>query len=67
MKSSWKPAAAASGRCAGNDAEAEEEDGPPLMNRWQLYEEWGWPFEIVQLRPFRFDPRRPGEKRYLGW
>jgi hypothetical protein len=37
------------------------------MNRWQLYEEWGRPFEIVPLRPFRFDARRPGEKRYLGW
>jgi hypothetical protein len=51
----------------GNDAEPEEEDGPPVMSRWQLYEEWGWPFEIISLRPFRFDPRRPGEKAYLGW
>ena len=52
---------------AGNAAEPEDEDGPPVLEEWEIRQEWGQGFDIVQLRPFRFDPPRGGGKRYLGW
>lgn len=51
----------------GNAAEPEDEVGPPVLNEGQVRAEWGRRFDILHLRPFRFDPRRQGEKRYLGW
>jgi SAM-dependent methyltransferase len=51
----------------GNAAEPEDRVGPPVLDEWQVRAEWGRGFDILHLRPFRFDPRREGEKRYLGW
>lgn len=51
----------------GNAAEPEDEVGPPVLEERQVREEWGRLFDVVHLRPFRFDARREGEKRYLGW
>jgi methyl halide transferase len=51
----------------GSAAETEERDGPPVLTEEEVRREWGSLFEIVRLRPFRFDARRPGDKRYLGW
>jgi hypothetical protein len=51
----------------GNAAEPEDEVGPPVLNEGQVRAEWGRQFDIVHLRPFRFDSRREGERRYLGW
>jgi SAM-dependent methyltransferase len=51
----------------GNAEEPEEKTGPPVVSRQEIYEEWAGHFGILSLRPFRFDPRRPGERRYLGW
>jgi SAM-dependent methyltransferase len=50
----------------GNAAEPEDADGPPVVSEREIRAEWGRPFEILQLRPFRFDARK-GAKRYLGW
>jgi methyl halide transferase len=50
----------------GNADEPEDELGPPIMTEQEIRAEWGRLFNILQLRPFRFDARR-GEKRYLGW
>jgi SAM-dependent methyltransferase len=51
----------------GNAAEPEDETGPPVVTEREIRAEWGArPFQIVQLRPFRFDARK-GAKRYLGW
>jgi methyl halide transferase len=51
----------------GNAAEPEDDAGPPVVAARDLRAEFGRRFEIIHLRPFRFDPRRVGEKRYLGW
>src|SRR5262249_19783406 len=51
----------------GNAAEPEDEAGPPVLEEWEVRAEFGGLFDIVQLRPFRFDPAWPGAKRYLGW
>jgi SAM-dependent methyltransferase len=50
----------------GNADEPEDEVGPPVLSERQMRAEWGQHFDVVHLRPFRFDPRE-GEKRYLGW
>jgi SAM-dependent methyltransferase len=51
----------------GNAGEREDKNGPPVLTEGEVRREWGSLFEIVRLRPFRFDARRPGDKRYLGW
>lgn len=51
----------------GNAAEPEDGIGPPVLEEWQVRTEWGRHFHILHLHPFRFDPRREGERRYLGW
>jgi SAM-dependent methyltransferase len=51
----------------GNAAEPEEADGPPVMEAWQVREEWGEHFAILRLRAFRFDPAGRGGKCHLGW
>jgi len=51
----------------GNAAEPEEEAGPPVLSEKELREDWSPHFEILQLRPFRWDAPRPGDRRYLGW
>lgn len=51
----------------GNAAEPEDDVGPPVLTERQLRQEWGRRFDIVHLRPFRFDPPRAGDRRYLGW
>lgn len=51
----------------GNAAEPEEELGPSVFEERQVRTEWSQGFEILDLRPFRFEPRRDGEKCYLGW
>jgi SAM-dependent methyltransferase len=51
----------------GNAAEPEDEVGPPTLEEWQVRGEWGEHFNILQLRPFRFDRQYRGAKRYLGW
>ena len=51
----------------GNAAEPEDREGPPVLREDEVRSEWGALFEIVRLRPFRFDTRRPGDRRYLGW
>jgi SAM-dependent methyltransferase len=51
----------------GNAAEPEDEVGPPVVEGWQLREELGSLFDILELRPFPFDAPRPGDWRYLGW
>ena len=51
----------------GNAAEPEDDIGPPVLEEWQVRAEWGRGFDILHLRSFRFDPRREGERRYLGW
>jgi methyl halide transferase len=51
----------------GNADEPEDAVGPPVVEAWQVRAEWGRGFDILHLRPFRFDARRDGEKRYLGW
>lgn len=51
----------------GNAQEAEEPEGPPTLDQETIVAEWGPRFEIVHLRPFRFDPPQRGGRRYLGW
>src|SRR5205807_10254810 len=51
----------------GNDREPEDASGPPVVGEDAIRREWGRLFDIEQLREFRFDPERPGAKRYLGW
>jgi SAM-dependent methyltransferase len=51
----------------GNAAEPEDPVGPPVLQEAAVRAEWGQLFEIVSLRPFRFDARRPEDRRYLGW
>jgi SAM-dependent methyltransferase len=51
----------------GNAAEPEDEDGPPVLDERQLRAELGRLFDIVRLRPFRFDAPGPGDRCYLGW
>jgi 2-polyprenyl-3-methyl-5-hydroxy-6-metoxy-1,4-benzoquinol methylase len=51
----------------GNAAEREDRDGPPVLTEGEVRGEWGALFAIVRLHPFRFDARRPDDKRYLGW
>jgi methyl halide transferase len=51
----------------GNADEPEDAVGPPVVEERQVRAEWGAQFEIVNLRPFRFDAARNGGKRYLGW
>jgi len=44
----------------------EAEGGPPQVSQEEVRRELGRLFELVQLRPFRFEsPRRP--EGYLGW
>jgi SAM-dependent methyltransferase len=51
----------------GNAGEPEEEDvGPPVLEERQVRQEFDCLFDILTLRPFRFDPTPTG-KRYLGW
>ena len=50
----------------GNAAEPEDAAGPPVLEAWQIRDEWSEWFDIIGLRPFRFDAR-PGDRRYLGW
>ena len=50
---------------AGNDQETTEE-GPPRVSESDIRGELGRLFDVVQLRPFRFEsPQR--EEGYLGW
>jgi SAM-dependent methyltransferase len=51
----------------GNAAEPEEDDGPPVLEAWQIRAELGAVFDIVELHPFRFEALRWGGRRYLGW
>ncbi|HEX5272101.1 MAG TPA: class I SAM-dependent methyltransferase, partial [Gemmataceae bacterium] len=51
----------------GNADEPEDPVGPPVLNERQLRDDFGGPFEVVRLRPFRFDPSGPDGRRYLGW
>jgi SAM-dependent methyltransferase len=52
----------------GNAAEPEEEEvGPPVLEEGEVRREFDCLFEILALRPFRFDPSPDGGKRYLGW
>lgn len=51
----------------GNALEPGGEDGPTVLEEWQVRAEWSQGFDIVSLRSFRFDARREGEARYLGW
>lgn len=51
----------------GNADEPEDAVGPPVVEEDEIRAEWGERFDIVHLRPFRFDPWRPGAHRYLGW
>ena len=50
----------------GNAAEPEDAVGPPVLHERQLRREFARLFEVVRLRPFRFDAPE-GEKAYLGW
>jgi SAM-dependent methyltransferase len=51
----------------GNAAEPEEEEvGPPVLEEREVWQDFECLFEILVLRPFRFDPT-PSGKRYLGW
>lgn len=51
----------------GNAAEPEDQIGPPVLEEWQVRAEWGQQFDILHLRPFRFDSPHEAEKQYLGW
>ena len=52
----------------GNAGEPEEEGiGPPVLEEREVRREFDYLFEILALRPFRFDASREGGKRYLGW
>lgn len=52
---------------AGNDAEPETPDGPPVLSRQRLVDAFGDLFKIVRLRPFRWSADQGAGKRYLGW
>lgn len=51
----------------GNGAEPEHPDGPPVLSEAELRSEWSRGFEILQLRPFRWDAPSPAVPRFLGW
>lgn len=51
----------------GNDDEPEDKEGPPTLDQQTILDEWTPRFEVVHLRPFRFDPPTRGGRRYLGW
>ena len=51
----------------GSAAEPADEVGPTVVAEGEVRAEWHDGFDIINLRPFYFDPPREGEKRYLGW
>jgi SAM-dependent methyltransferase len=51
----------------GNADEPEDDVGPPVVSGRALRQEFGGPFEVVDLRRFRFDPCGPDGRRYLAW
>jgi methyl halide transferase len=51
----------------GNAREPEDKVGPPVLFGRQLLGEWERDFEVLSLRPFRFDPTPGDGHRYLGW
>jgi SAM-dependent methyltransferase len=51
---------------AGNAGEDEDPAGPPVVSETEMRDVFRPLFEILQLRPFRFDLGSAG-KRYLGW
>ncbi|MFO0877455.1 MAG: class I SAM-dependent methyltransferase [Gemmataceae bacterium] len=51
----------------GNAGEPADEIGPPVLTEQQVRAEWNQHFDILHLRPFRFDARHADEKHYLGW
>jgi SAM-dependent methyltransferase len=51
----------------GNDAEPPDGVGPPGMSAEQLRADFEGLFDVVRLRPFRFDADQGNGKEYLGW
>jgi SAM-dependent methyltransferase len=51
----------------GNDAEPSDEVGPPGLSAEQLKADFEGLFDVVRLRPFRFDADQGNGKEYLGW
>ena len=51
----------------GNAIEPQQSLGPSVVSEKDIRSEWREGFLIKDLREFRFDPRHPGEQRFLGW
>lgn len=51
----------------GHAGEPEDEIGPPPVREDEIREELGALFEMLHLRPFRFDAPRTGDREYLAW
>ncbi len=50
----------------GNDAEPTDGVGPPGLSAALLYTDFAGLFDVVRLRPFRFDAHQGNGKEYLG-
>jgi SAM-dependent methyltransferase len=51
----------------GNDAEPPDGVGPPGLSAEQLHADFEGLFDMLRLRPFRFDAHQGNGKEYLGW
>ncbi len=51
----------------GNDDELPDGVGPPGLSAEQLHADFEGLFQVVRLRPFRFDAHQGNGKEYLGW
>lgn len=51
----------------GNGIEPQQRLGPSVVSEQDIRSDWCEGFFIKDLRAFRFDPRHPGEQRFLGW